>query len=427
MADDAPDNMGKRVRPETTDDAATPAGGRRLRAFATALLFVMAALLFLATWAMHALSPHYVWLKSFAEAALVGGLADWFAVTALFRHPMGLPIPHTAIIPRSKDRIGDTLARFLHENFLTEDVLGRQLARLDTATFLADFLSRPVSGGALQQNALQLVGQLLETEAAAEIGEKLKSGAIGQLSETRISPLAGRMLGAALASERHVPIVNAIIDWASRTLHSQEGLIRAMVTERTAWLLTLVKIDNRIADALINGLDNLLAEMAGNPAHPVRRRAGRALARLAHALQHDPAMQAKAEALKRELVHSPALRDWLDDLWQRGRAGFSTFLSGPDAADISVAVARALREDEALALAVNDIARRTLLNVVGHHGDTIVGLVSETVRGWDSATITEKLESAVLRDLQYIRLNGTLIGGTIGIVLHAILVLSGRA
>lgn len=403
------------------------ASGRRLRAIATSLLVVMGLVFLGSTWAMENIHHDFVWLKAFAEAALVGGLADWFAVTALFRRPMGLPIPHTAIIPRSKDRIGDTLARFLRENFLTPDIISAKLEQLDTARLLADFLSRPMAGGRVRQGAMRLLGQLLDTPAANEIGEKLKSGAIRQLESTNIAPLAGRMIDAMVAERRHVPLVDSIIQWTIAVLDSQEGLIHDMVTERTSWILKLVKVDDKIAGALVNGLQGLLHDIAADPDHPVRERAGHALQKLAYGLKHVPATQEKMEALKLQLIHNPALTDWLDGMWQEARGQIGTFLESETAGEISAAIAKALREDEGLAEAVNQISRRAILGVVQDHGDMIVGLVSETVRGWDAATITEKLENAVLRDLQYIRFNGTMIGGLIGLGLHGVLVLTGHA
>lgn len=388
----------------------------------------MGATLAGATWAAQAIHPGFLWLKSFAEAALVGGLADWFAVTALFRHPLGLPIPHTAIIPRSRDRIGETLARFLRENFLVPPVLMRQVVPLDTARLIADFLSgaarAPGEAAALRQTTVRLMDELLATDAAAEIAARLKKGSLDQLARANVAPLLGRLLEAMLAEDRHVPLVDSLIASVARALRSQEGLVRDMVHERTAWLLTLVKVDERIADALLNGLYALLSDMAADPHHPVRRRAGRALVRLAWALRHAPKTQAKVEDLKRELLANPALSHWIDGLFHQARRSIERFAAeGGDA--LAASAARALRDEAGLRRAVNDITRRAILGVVARHGDAIVGLVSATIHKWDAATITDKLESAVLRDLQYIRFNGTLIGGAIGVALHAMLVLAG--
>jgi len=385
----------------------------------------MAVLFFGSTWAMTHVDPRFVWVQAFAEAAMIGGLADWFAVTALFRHPMGLPIPHTAIIPRSKDRIGEALATFLKENFLTPLNVARRLEGFDAARVIAGVLERPASAGRVRRGISRLLVQLAETPAAAGVMQRLEAGASARLREMEVSPLLGRALDAMLADGRHRPVLDGLIAWAARTLDSQEGLIRAMVEERTAWVLRLVNVDERIADELVGGLRGLLADLAEDPEHPVRQKAERALSNLAFDLQHDPDMRATVEAAKRDLLSNPAVTDWLDGLWARFRAGIGRVLEGDGLSDLSADMARALSEDAALAAHVNQLARRAIVGTVRDHGDAIVALVSDTVKTWDVATVTDKLEGAVSRDLQYIRLNGTLIGGSIGVALHAILVLAG--
>ena len=399
--------------------------GLRLRRVATGLLVLMAALLAASTWAMGHVHPQFVWVQAFAEAALVGGLADWFAVTALFRHPMGVPIPHTAIIPKSKDRIGDALATFLKDNFLTPSNVARRLDGFDAANAIAGVLERPASGGRVRRGVSRLVVQLAETPAAGAVMQRLQDGATQRLRDIEVSPLLGRMLEAMIADGRHRPVIDQLILWANNALDSQEGLIRAMVEERTSWMLRLVNVDERIANELVNGLRGLFADLAADPYHPLRERADQALANLAFDLQHMPETRAKVERVKRELLSNPAVSDWLEGLWSRLKEGLLNMAQGEGFSEIGEAMARSLREDPQLAGAVNQLARRAVVGTVADHGDNIVKLVSETVKGWDAATITDRLEGAVLRDLQYIRLNGTLIGGLIGLALHAALLAFG--
>jgi uncharacterized membrane-anchored protein YjiN (DUF445 family) len=387
----------------------------------------MAALLAASTWAMNAVHPQWVWVQAFAEAALVGGLADWFAVTALFRHPMGLPIPHTAIIPKSKDRIGEALANFLKTNFLTPANVARRLDGFDAANALAGVLERPASGGRVRRGISSLITQLGETPAATAVMQRLQDGATSRLRDMELSPLLGRMLEAMIADGRHRPVIDQLIGWAARTIDSQEGLIRAMVEERTSWVLRLVNVDERIANELVNGLRGLLADLAADPDHPVREKADLALSNLAFDLQHMPETREKVERVKRELLANPAVAAWLEGLWSRLKDGLLRMTQGDGLSEIGEAMARSLREDRQLAASVNQLARRAVVGTVADHGDSIVKLVSDTVKGWDAATITDRLEGAVLRDLQYIRLNGTLIGGLIGLSLHAALVLAGAA
>jgi uncharacterized membrane-anchored protein YjiN (DUF445 family) len=426
LAATPPESLSLNVAPRPSrSDAERAAQGLRLRAFATGLLVLMAALFLAATWATDAVHPGFAWVQAFAEAALVGGLADWFAVTALFRHPLGLPIPHTAIIPNSKDRIGDALAAFLQDNFLTPDLVARRLEGVSFALFLADFLERPQSGGRVRRGVLRLARQLAATPAAAAIATRVKTGTMDRLAEADIAPTLGSMLEAMVKEGRHRPVMDALIQWAGRTLDSQEALIRAMVEERTAWLLRLMNLDRRVADELLKGLKGLLADMATDPDHPVREKADRGLENLVFDLKHMPETQEKVERAKRELLAHPAVAEWLDGLWKRAGEGLVGLFEGEGAGELTLGMARALREDRRLADAVDSLVRRAILNIVNDHGDSLVALVSDTVKGWDAATVTDKVEGAVLKDLQYIRLNGTLIGGCIGLALHAVLVVAG--
>ncbi|MGL6044597.1 MAG: DUF445 family protein, partial [Sandaracinobacteroides sp.] len=230
-----------------------------------------------------------------------------------------------------------------------------------------------------------------------------------------------------IADGRHRPVIDQLIGWASRTIDSQEGLIRTMVEDRTSWVLRLVNVDERISNELVSGLRGLLADLAADPDHPVREKADRALENLAFDLQHMPETREKVERVKRELLANPAVADWLEGLWNRLKDGALKLAQGEGLSDIGEAMARSLRDDPALGQAVNQLARRAVVGTVSDHGTSIVKLVSDTVKGWDAATITDKMETAVLRDLQYIRLNGTLIGGLIGLALHGMLVLAGQA
>jgi uncharacterized membrane-anchored protein YjiN (DUF445 family) len=395
---------------------------------ATGLLVAMAALLAFSTWADAALHPAWAWAQAFAEAALVGGLADWFAVTALFRHPLGLPIPHTAIIPENKDRIGDALAAFLKDNFLTPSVVARRLEAFDAAGFAGRMLAAPPDGpgsGRVRRALVGLARQLADTPAADALGERVKAGVARRLETLEAAPLLASTLEAAVAEGRHWPVIDSLLAWAVRTLDAEEPALRAMVEERTNWLLRLISVDERVSDEIVQGLRGFLYEVATEPDHPIRRRAEAAIGNFIFDLRHDPETVGEVERWKEALIRNPAVGRWVEGLWGQARSGLAGFLEGEGSGRMLRQLGEALQQDPALAGAVNSLARRAIVGVVRNHGDRIVALVSDTVKGWDARTITEKLESAVGRDLQYIRLNGTLIGGSIGVVLHAIFVATG--
>lgn len=405
-----------------------PLGLVRMRGLALGLLLVMAVLFFVAR-AFQGRHPAFGYLQAFAEAAMVGGLADWFAVTALFRHPLGLPIPHTAIIPRNKDRIGDTLAGFLRANFLTPPVVARRMRRVDVASAIGRFLAAPPERGRLWKGGSRLIADVLESLDQKRLGGMVKSALGDQLRALDISPMLGQALTAAMAQRRHVPLLDALIRWAHRALAANEGMIRDMVHERAGALLRWTGLDETLANKIIDGLNKLAVEMARDPDHPVRARAEEALDLLAYDLQHDPKMRARVMRMKAEILDNPAIEQWWLSVWEQARVGLLRMVRQPDAAlagqfgDALRQLGETLQRDPRLRHTINRFARRAAVGLAADYGDGIVRLVSETVRGWDAGTITRRLENAVGRDLQYIRINGTLVGGLVGLLIHAVDVL----
>jgi uncharacterized membrane-anchored protein YjiN (DUF445 family) len=408
---------------------APPPGLRRMRWVATGLLVAMAAT-YLMTRALADQHPAFGYVRAFAEAAMVGGLADWFAVTALFRHPLGLPIPHTAIIPRNKDRIGTTLAAFLRDNFLIPAVVARRMLGVDVAGAAGRWLAGPGGGqGRLRVGASRLAADILAALDQKRLGGMVR-GAMGQRLRTLdLAPLLGQALSAAMAEGRHLPLLDGIIRWAAKILAANDHLIRAMVHERAGSVMRWTGLDETLANKIIDGLDNLLFDMAHDPDHPLREKAEEGLSTLAHDLQHHPEMQVRVERVKAEIIDNPAMQRWLDGVWEQARAAMLRMARDPDAAlagqfgEALNQLGETLQKDRLLGETINRFVRRAVVGMAADYGDGIVRLVSETVRGWDADTITRRLENAVGRDLQYIRVNGTLVGGLVGLAIHAVDVL----
>lgn len=413
-----------------TVDVAPPVpavrSARTMRLLATGMLLAMAAL-FIAARAFAHIHPAIGYVQAFAEAAMVGGLADWFAVTALFRHPLGLPIPHTAIIPRNKDRIGDTLALFLRDNFLTPAVVARRMGRLDLAAAAGRFLSQPSGGdGRLRAGASRLFADILEALDQDRLGGMVKGAVASRLRAINLAPLVGQALEAAMRDGRHAPVLDGIVRWAGKTLAANEQMIRDMVHQRAGKIMRWTGLDENVANAIIDGLQKLLDEMGDDPDHPLRSKAEEGLAKLAQDLQFDIEMQARVARIRDEVIENPAMQRWIDGLWEQGRAGLLRAARDPGTAmagrlgEALVTLGGTLQSDGRLRALINRFARRAAVGVTASYGDGIVKLVSETVRGWDAGTVTSRLENAVGRDLQYIRINGTLVGGLVGLTLHAI-------
>ena len=368
-----------------------------MRRTASGLIVLMAALFL---WSGRYLDVHPAWgyLHAFAEAAMVGGLADWFAVTALFRRPLGLPIPHTAIIPENKDRIADTMAGFLRDNFLTPAVVGRRMGSMNLAQAVGGYLADPraTQDSRIRAGAGELAVEVLESLDPERLGTQVRTGLKTQLAKLEVAPLLGGMLEAMIADGRHRPLIDKIIRWAGLVLEDNETLVRDMVHKRANAVLRFTGLDERLANSVLDGLYKLLAEVLVDPDHPLRSKIEEGLQDLAHGLREDPEMRERIERMKQELLENPAIGDWWQGVWERLRANLIESIRSSNGST------------------GHDYIGETL----GELGAAL--RVSETVKRWDAHTITDRVESAVGRDLQFIRINGTLVGGLVGMTIHTL-------
>ena len=401
-------------------------GAAGMKRVATGLLVAMAAV-FAATRTFEQQYPWLSFVKAFAEAAMVGGLADWFAVTALFRHPLGLPIPHTAIIPRNKDRIGEALATFIRENFLVPSVVARRMRNIDVAGAVGRFLQTPAGEGTrIRAGASRLIADIFEGLDDERLGGIVKGAVATRIRKMEISPLLGHALASAINEDRHVPMLEAAIRWTARALDANEPLIREMVHKKANWALKLAGLDAKLADAIIDGLRKLTVEMSTDPAHPVRMKVEEALAQLANDLQTRPETRERVEAIKDQLLENRSVSLWIEAIWQKGREAIIKSARNPDAVlagklgEVLKSMGSTLESDSRIHAAINQFARRAVVGLSASYGSSMVRLVSDTVRTWDARTVTARLEAAVGRDLQYIRINGTLVGGLVGVAIHVL-------
>ena len=401
-----------------------------MRLFATGMLVAMAALFVVARY-FQTVHPAWGYVLAFAEAGMIGGMADWFAVTALFRHPLGIPIPHTAIIPENKDRIADTMAAFLQENFLTPQVVARRLHATNIAAAAGGWLADPreSNGGRIRAGAAELLAQVLESLDPERLGGQVRGGLVRQLGKLEIAPLLGQLVETAIADRRHLAVIDSLVRWTGLTLEDNEELVRDLIHRRANAVLRWTGLDETLATSVLDGLYKLLAEVIVTPDHPLRAKIEEGLAKLAADLRSDPDLRARVERMKGELLANPAVSTWWQGVWERLRTGLLKRLRQNDAkigsqfAEALAELGATLRDDPRMQRQVNRFARRTLVGVASRYGDQIVRLVSETVKRWDAATVTERIESAVGRDLQFIRINGTLVGGLVGVVIHTLDVL----
>ena len=396
---------------------------RRTRLFATALLAVMAVIFVGTTW-LASSSPWIGAIRAFAEAALVGGLADWFAVTALFRRPLGLPIPHTAIVPSRKNEIGRALARFIRDHFLVREAVARRLRRANLAARLAAWLEDGGNAARVSRDLGQALGWALRDdgdggELRGALGATLRSA----FDDVPVNRAVATLLEVLTTGERADLIIDQLVAFGRTELEKNRVMIRVRIHEQSPWWLPKF-VDQEIFDKLVGGLEELLGAMAADPAHPARDEIKARLSSMKHALAADPELAAKSRALKDELVSHPAVRSYALELWQRLRAELAAALAdeaSPLAQGLSReigALGARLRADVKLAAELDEWLKDLLLHVVDNYRDPLSEIVSETIESWDAAATSRRIELNIGTDLQYIRVNGTLVGGLVGLVLY---------
>lgn len=414
--------------PRTAAATERPRPRRRLHGIATGLLVAMLLVYGVAT----LYAPSYPWLgvvRAFAEAAAVGALADWFAVVAMFRHPLGLPIPHTAIIPRNKDRIGASLGRFVEQNFLEPELLHNKLADVDLARHAAQWLKQEGRSSAVATRVTDLLPQLLDAVEDEDVSRFISEQLLARVDEIEAAPLAGRLLGMLTQHDRHQEIMDALLKSASRLLGEYDGMIRQKITENTAWLLRKFRLDAVVAKTLLTAAEQQLREVSEDPAHPWRLRFDAAVREFIAKLTTSPEYLAQGERLKAELLEHSAVRNYVAGLWGEIKGAVRRDAAQPGSklkervAAVIVGFADALLVDEALRLKVDGWVKTTVVRAVTTRRREVGLLIAETMRRWDARTFTDKIEQEVGNDLQYIRLNGTIIGGLAGVAIYAVTLL----
>lgn len=407
-----------------TPDAASAADARRLRdlarmrLLATGLLVLMAAVFVLASlgaprW------PALAYLRAFAEAGVVGACADWFAVTALFRRPLGLPIPHTGIIPRNKDRIGAALGAFIAENFLTEAVLEDKLRQLEVARWGGAWLSRPQNARRLARRITAVVPEVLASAPPGAIGQLAAAMGLAAARATPAAPLAASVLGGLWSEGRAQALVEAAVEALAGYVARHEETIREKVAEQSPrWFPRWV--DNMLADKVSDGLIRTIQDMR-DPAHPWRAELREAVEGFIARLRSDPELQARVERLKLRLLDDPRVRAQGAELWAGLEARIAAEFAG-DGLRLAAHVQRAvqavgewLAADAAAQQQLNALGRSLAIGVLAPRRHDIGRFVAEVVSGWDTQSVVDKLELQVGRDLQYIRINGALVGGVVGL------------
>ena len=385
------------------------------------LLLALMAVLFLLT--LDRPEAWAGWLHAFAEAGMVGALADWFAVVALFRHPMGIPIPHTAIIPRRKDQIGENLARFVSDHFLHPDVVRKRLASVNLAGNAATWLKSPHGEERVTELALRLSRSLLDALGEDEVRRFTSRLGNRQLEQLDLAPILGRAVQWLIQGGRHQKVLTQALQFSLVMVNDNRDLIRGNVQRESPWWLPGF-VDDRIVVEMLDRIETLLLEMSLSPDHPMRENFNDWAGQWAADLQHSPEYRQMGEKLKEGLQENDDLQEYLYRLWQDVADNLQRDLENPDSQlrqelqRLLSAFADELAEDGDMQLWVNGWLLEMVVNLVDEHRAAISSLISETVKSWDAVETSRRVEAAIGRDLQFIRVNGTLVGGLVGILIH---------
>jgi uncharacterized membrane-anchored protein YjiN (DUF445 family) len=407
-------------------------GLQRMRRIATGALILM-AIIFMVAKVLESRSVFYGYLSAFAEAAMVGALADWFAVVALFRHPMGIPLWHTAVLPRNKDRIGTLLANFVVEHFLTPEVLTARLSTMDLAGAAGQWLTG--NAQAVAERVPALFPRLLQAVDDADIQRLIHDQLTARLKSIEVAPLAGNLLSVLTSGDKHEAVLTAALDAAEGLVHENQAFLRRKIRDRVPlpeWpVVSKIKdaIAEFIADRVIDEIHTTLRDVRIDGKHEMRELFRAKLDGLILSLRTSPEYRVEGEKVKTELLQHPALQQYMDEVWHEIKQRILDDLAAPHSAikarveQISIGFGETLLEDDALRAKLNAWLQSGVVNFVTAHRQQAREMIEQRVRKWGEQEMSEILERAVGRDLQFIRLNGTFVGGLVGLALHAVRVI----
>lgn len=370
---------------------------------------------------------HAVWgyVRATAEAAMVGGVADWFAVTALFRHPLGIPIPHTAVLPNRKDQLGRTFGSFVQTSFLAPEVLSERLATVSVSTRLAEWLREPENASMAAEKAGTLAAVVVGLLDDDEVSDLVTTDVLGRMRNVDVAPIAGQVLDVLTEDGRHHQLIDASLKGVADMLVEQRPTLRRRFEQESPWWVPEA-LDDRVFDRIYSGVNAFLDEVRRNPSHELRSSVDGRIADLAARLRDSPEVAARANQIKDDLLSHPAVRHWALEVWSSLRANVIAQANDPSSSlrgRLSVAagaLAHALEHDPELQRRVDDAAREVVTVLASRYGEDAARFVESTVARWDATETTTRIEAMLGRDLQIIRINGSVVGGLVGLVIHTV-------
>jgi uncharacterized membrane-anchored protein YjiN (DUF445 family) len=409
------------ITPDPAADARRRRGLRRMRTLAVALL-LLAACVYLVTLEEDGFLG---FVNAGAEASMVGAIADWFAVTALFKHPLGLPVPHTALIPRRKDELGRSLEEFVGENFLQEGIIRDRIAAAAISERVGVWLADP-------ENVRRVVDEVADIAAIGlgkvrdeHVSDLVTEALVPRFREEPVAPLAGGLLAEAVRDGVHQGVVDLVLDELHGWLLEHPDTVAEVLEQRAPWWAP-PRLNDAVTRRVTAELVTWLAEVRADPGHRARRAFDSLLGRLAEDLQHDPETRARTEALKERLLDQPQVVESGIAIWNALRRALQESLRDPHGAvrarlagELSAFGSR-LRDDAALRARIDEAVADTTVFGVERYGAEVTAVITHTVERWDGREAARRIELHVGRDLQFIRINGPIVGGLVGLVIHAV-------
>lgn len=406
----------------TVDEAGKRRGLRRMKGVALGFL-LGAGVIYVVARLNQDRGAWIGYVRAAAEAGMIGALADWFAVTALFRRPLGLPIPHTAIIPTKKDSLGSSLGNFVGSNFLAEPVVRDRIQRAEVGRRLGSWL-------AVRGNAERVTGELATVVRGMvavlrdeDVQAVLENAVARRITDQQWGPPIGKLLRQVLADGTHHKLVDLVCDRAYDWIRANHHTVLRVVTQRApSWSPRFV--DDLVADKVYSEVVSFAWAVRTDPDHPMRKAVDNFLAEFAEDLCHDPATIERAEAFKRQLLARPDVRNLIGSAWSAAKALILDAAEDPSSqlrtrvTDGLVSLGGRLRDEPDLRAKVDGWLQGVAGYVVRHYRDEITTLITDTVERWDAEETSRKVELQVGRDLQFIRINGTVVGALVGLAIH---------
>jgi uncharacterized membrane-anchored protein YjiN (DUF445 family) len=395
----------------------------RMKRRATGLLVFMGAV-FIVARMFESQHPWLGYIRATAEASMVGGVADWFAITALFRHPLNIPIPHTAIIPNRKDRIGRSLGNFVQNNFLSPEVLAAKLRAAQISRRAAEWLSQPENAKKAAESVTSILRSAGNVVRDEDVHALLDRTVVEPLRQVPIAPVLAKGLALLTVDDRHQQLLDRVIQGLLRLVAENEALIREKIGEESPWWVPKL-VDDRIHQKVLGGIERTLYEVGDDPDHQLRRQFDDLLAEWIEQLQSSPEVIARAEAIKQQVLDPETSGRLAASLWEELKAILGRQPRSDDSAPGAVArglaaLGVAALNDEALLEKIDGWVIGAVLRVVEQHRHEVGQLIAQTVSSWDPEETSRRIELLVGRDLQFIRINGTLVGGLVGLLLYTL-------